>query len=340
MRLVRGALALALCGAIGACAESSGTTGEIELFGAGATFPAPLYRQWFAEYTHLHPDVAVFYEEVGSGEGTALFLADQVDFGASDAALTEEEIASVERGVRLIPVTGSSVVLVYNLPGFEGALKLPREVYVDILLGEVTRWDDPRIAGANPGEEMPDLPISVCVRADGSGTTYAFTSHLSAISPKWRSGPGTGKSIDWPGLAMEARGNTGVAGLVRKTPGAIGYVSYGIAAAADMPRAALENRDGKFIGASGTSGTKTLANIPLDPHLRAFDPDPGGDGSYPIVTYTWLMLYREYDDEQVGKAVEDLVRWCLTDGQDYCEPLGYIRLAPEVVEKGRRALGV
>ncbi len=204
--------------------------GGIQISGAGATFPVPLYKKWIEEYRKAREDVAVSYEAVGSGEGTRKFMNQEVDFGASDAALNDEQIANMERGANLIPATAGIIVLAYNLKGLNGSLKLPRDVYVDIFSGAITSWNDPRIKGANPELNLPSKGIVLVTRLDSSGTTFAFTNHLSAVNKEWRDrGPGVGKVVQWPANTMTARGNEGVAGRIKISEGAIGYVEYGFA---------------------------------------------------------------------------------------------------------------
>lgn len=321
----------AACGAIVACRPASLPPDAKLIRGSGATFPAPLYKKWSEQYTSLHPDVIVDYDSVGSGEGVKRFMAGDVDFGASDAAMSDEQMAQVDRGVQLVPTAAGSIALAYNLPGLSGELRLSRDVYAAIFQDQVTRWNDPKIRALNPGLELPNRAIAVVARRDSSGTTYAFTNHLSAISDRWRDqGPGTGKLVSWPGPTMLANGNEGVAGLVKRTPGAIGYVEYGIASRAGLSMASLENLAGKFVAPTGTSGMATLASAQLPENLRAFFPDPAGDEPYPIVTFTWMLLYRQYEDREVCDRVKVFVRWCLTEGQNYNEDLGYISLPPDV----------
>jgi phosphate transport system substrate-binding protein len=264
-------------------------------------------------------------------------LDGQVDFGASDAALTDEQIAQVKRGVQLIPTLAGKVVIAYNLEGLGGALRLKRDVYTDIFLGKITRWNDERIAAINPGLALPDTSIHVIARQDGSGTTFAFTNHLAAISPEWKSTHGVGNKIGW-GKASLATGNEGVAALILRTPGGIGYVEYGMAKRTGLAMALLENKAGHFVAPTGSSGQAALANSKLPGNLRAFFPDPEGSDSYPVVTYTWLLLYQQYGDPKKAAAVKNFVRWCLTDGQSYNEALGFIRLTPEVANSGLEAL--
>ena len=313
-------------------AKSGLATGTVQLTGAGATFPAPLYEKWFKVYQKQNPNVQVSYDAIGSGDGIKQFVAGSVDFGASDAAMKDEEIAKVERGVQLVPVVAGSIVLAYHLDGLGGELKLPRDVYVDIFLSVITTWDDPRIQAANPGLKLPRETIALAVRQDSSGTTYAFTNHLSAISETWRDrGPGVGTVIDWPGHAMVARGNEGVAGRIQQSANAIGYVEYGTAQRAGLKMAWLENQAGQFIQPHGGSGLATLLNVDMPDNLRVFFPDPAGADSYPIVTYSWLLLNKSYADAKKAVALKTYVKWCLTEGQAYNESLGYVRLSPKVV---------
>jgi ABC-type phosphate transport system substrate-binding protein len=199
--------------------------GEATLDGAGATFPKPLYRKWFASYNKAHPEVTINYQAVGSGPGVKLLTDENVDFGASDAAMTPEEIAKVERGVQCLPITAGSIVLAYNLPGVDD-LKLTRDAYAGIFLGKITKWSDKAIADANPGVKLPDQSITIVTRTSGSGTTYVFTKHLSAISEEFAKGPGVSTQPKWP-VGIKAKGNEGVATLIKSTPGSIGYLEYG-----------------------------------------------------------------------------------------------------------------
>jgi phosphate transport system substrate-binding protein len=241
--------------------------------------------------------------------------------------------------VQLVPVVAGSIVLTYNLEGVDGDLKLPRDVYVDIFLNAITRWDDPRIQAANPGLKLPREDIALVVRQDSSGTTYAFTNHLSAISDHWRDrGPGVGTVIDWPGNAMVARGNEGVAGRIKQSAHSIGYVEYGTAQRAGLKMAWLENQTGQFIQPHGGSRLTTLLNVEMPANLRVFFPDPAGADSYPIVTYSWLLLNKSYNDPKKVAALKKYVRWCLTEGQAYNESLGYVRLAPHVVALATQAV--
>ena len=314
----------------------------VEVRGAGATFPAPLYQAWIDDFREVRPDVRVSYDAVGSGEGVRRFVDGEADFGASDAAMTDAEIARVDGNVHLIPATAGMVALAYNLPNLEAPLQLSREVLAGIFLGEITHWRDERIAALNPGVELPSLTVARVVRRDASGTTFAFTNHLSAISEAWAERFGAARLLDWPGLAMTAIGNDGVAGRINVSWGAIGYVEQGFAARLGLPVAELENAAGNFVAPGPATGQAALAaavdDMPED--MRQFMPDPPGAEAYPIVTYSWLLLRRDYEDAALGRAVGDFARFGLTDGQASAAELGYIPLPPSVGERGLRALGL
>jgi len=303
---------------------------NITLQGTGATFPAPLYQRWFSEYNKLHPEVQINYQPLGSGAGVKQFQQGLVNFGASDAAMTDAEIKAVKDGVVLLPMTAGSIVLAYNIPGALAEVKLSREAYSGIFLGKITSWDDPAIAKANPGAKLPSTKITVVTRSDGSGTTFVFTTHLSAISPEWKAGPGAGKSVNFP-VGVAGKGNPGVTALIKQTPGAIGYVEYGYAKQTGMPMAELENHNGKFVKADLDSGKNALATVALPADLRAWIPDPQGDAAYPIVTYTWLLCYKKYQDPKIAQTLKSVIQFGLTDGQKDSVELGYIPLPPNVV---------
>ncbi|MEA5579094.1 phosphate ABC transporter substrate-binding protein PstS [Anabaena sp. UHCC 0451] len=307
--------------------------GNITLTGAGASFPAPLYQTWFAELNKKYPSLQVNYQSVGSGAGVEQFIQGTVDFGASDVAMKDEEIAKVpqDKGVILLPVSAGSIVLAYNLPDVP-ELKLPRAVYTDILLGKIKSWDDPAIAKANPEAKLPKLPIAVIYRADGSGTTGVFTKHLSAISPEWKTKVGEGKSVKWP-VGVGGKGNEGVTAQIQQTQGSIGYIEYGYAKQSNLKFAALENKSGKIVTANEESASKTLEAVTLPENLRAFISDPEGADSYPIVTYTWILAYKKYPDAAKAKAMEATIEYALTDGQKLAGELGYVPLPANVVTK-------
>jgi phosphate transport system substrate-binding protein len=316
-------------------AEDSGLSAS--LTGAGASFPAPLYQRWFSEYNKENPNVKVAYQSVGSGAGVEQFTQGTVDFGASDVAMTDEEIAAIDRGVAMLPMTAGSIVLAYNLPDVT-ELKLSRQVYADVLLGKITQWNDPAIASLNPDATLPDTKITLVYRSDGSGTTGVFTKHLSTISPEWKEKVGDGKTVQWP-TGVGAKGNEGVTAQILQTEGSLGYIEYGYAKQQEIPMASLENKAGKYIVPSSESAAQALSAATLPENLRAFVSDPEGEASYPIVTYTWILAYGKYDDPNKLEAFKNVINWSLTDGQAYAEELGYIPLPENVVQKVQTKLG-
>ena len=307
-----------------------------QLSGAGATFPAPLYQRWAVEYNKLQPKVQVNYQAVGSGAGVKQFIQGKIDFGASDAAMSDEEIAKVKQGAVMIPATAGSIVIAFSLPDVKD-LKLSRDAYVAIFLGKVTKWNDPAIAKDNPGVKLPDLPINVAVRSDGSGTTFVFTKHLAAINKDFADEVGSDKSVTWP-VGAGGKGNEGVTALIKQTPGTVGYVEYGYAVNNGLSMASLQNKSGNFVKPTDASGAATLANVTFPENLRVWPEDPSGAEDYPVATFTWLLLYKKYSDAAKLKALKDFVVYGLTDGQKFSAELGYIPLPPAVVEKSKAAL--
>lgn len=306
---------------------------NVRLLGAGATFPAPLYQRWFADLNKEYPKVQINYQGNGSGAGVEQFTKGIVDFGASDVAMKDDEIQKVgDKGVIMLPMTAGSIVLAYNLPEVTGELKLPRQVYTDIFLGKIKKWNDPAIAKANPDVKLPDQNITVAYRSDGSGTTGVFTKHLSAISPEWKTKVGEGKTVQWP-TGTGAPKNDGVAALIKQNKGTIGYVEYGYAAKNQLKFASLENKAGKFVAPNDQSAAKTLEAVELPENLRAFITDPEGADSYPIVTYTWMLVHKKYSDPAKAKAIEAMIEYGLTNGQKVSTDLGYVPLPTKVVDK-------
>lgn len=308
-----------------------------ELHGAGATFPAPLYAAWIERFQKTHPDASISYEAVGSGEGLARFAEGELDFAASDVAAP---VTSHERAAGVgaqFPVTAGMVAVAYNLPGVGQRLKLPRGVYVDIFLGEIRRWDDPRIAAANPGVRLPARDIVVTARSDASGTSFAFTSHLSAISDAWaESGVGVGKKPNWPGFVTLAKGNEGVAAQIKRQEGAIGYVEYGYARRMGLAFATLENKDGRFVAPSPEAGAAAINHstyLGLQ-ELKASILDPSGAGAYPIVSYSWLMLQWDYPADKL-RLVNAFVDYVLGEGQKVALDLNYLPLPAPVAYRGK-----
>jgi phosphate transport system substrate-binding protein len=308
------------------------------LVGSGASFPYQIYSLWFMLFSRANKDIQVDYTPNGSGKGIHDFQNHAVDFAASDAAMNDKEISEVKEDVQLLPMTAGEVVLAYNLNGIKG-LKLPREVYPGIFLGKIKKWNDPAIAKANPGVELPDLDITVIIRIDSSGTTFVFTQHLSAISEEFKNGPGYGKKVKWPAaLKMEkTQLNVGVIGSINRIPGAIGYVDYGFASLVKLEMASLQNKEGKFVAPGLEGGQAALANAQIPDNMIVWLPDPAGDKSYPITTYTWMMFYKKYDDPEKAEALRDMVAYCLDEGQKISDRFGYIPLPANVVAMVRAA---
>lgn len=308
---------------------------DVSLTGAGASFPAPLYQRWFQDFNTANPKLQINYQSVGSGAGVEQFTKGTVDFGASDTAMKDEEIAKVpaDKGVLLLPMSAGSIVIAYNLPDVP-ELKLPRDVYVDIFLGKITKWNDPKIAAANPGAKLPDQNITVVHRSDGSGTTGVFTKHLSAISPEWKEKVGDGKTVEWPSAGnVGGKGNEGVTASIQQTVGAIGYIEYGYAKSNNVKFAALQNKAGNFVVYNDEAGAKTLAAVTLPENLRAFIPDPEGADSYPIVSYTWMLIPKKITDPNKAKSIEAMIEYGLNEGQKVSAELGYVPLPQNVREK-------
>jgi phosphate transport system substrate-binding protein len=313
-----------------ALTPAPGASGPVTLQGSGASFPGPIYSRWFREFSDKNKNIRVNYQATGSGAGIKAFVEGQTDFGASDAAMTDEEIKQANGNVRLLPMTAGNILLGYNLEGVTG-LKLTRAAYIGIFLGQIKKWNAPEIVKANPGVKLPDADITVAHRSDGSGTTFVFTQHLAAISDAWKTRPGTGTSVDWP-VGVGGRKNDGVAALIGQTPGAIGYVEYAFAISSKMSMAELENKAGKFIPPSLQASKKALEAVKLPEDLRAWVTDPEGDDVYPIVTYTWILAKKKYADPAKAAALKTMLNWCLTDGQKLSESLYYVPL-PEPVSK-------
>lgn len=320
---------------------------EVRLNGSGASFPAPIYAKWFKDFSAANKGIRVDYQSKGSGAGIQDFINTVVDFAGSDAAMTEEQMAQVKAGVVLLPVTAGEIVLAYNLAGVS-ELRLPREVYPAIFTGEITRWNDARIAAANPGVALPDQAITVVVRSDSSGTSYVFTGHLSAISETFRNAIGQSTAPTWfaSDRLIKAPKNDGVTAQIRQIPGAIGYIEYGFAKLTKQPMALLENRSGQFVYPDAATGAAALDNAQFPdgtlpdsevPNLIAWVWDPEGADSYPIVTFTWLLAYREQDDAKAA-AMRQLVEYLISaPAQSQAEPLGYIPLPASVIERVRAA---
>ena len=330
------AAVVALAMSFTACGGGGGAGGGVKLQGAGASFPAPLYLKWFKAYNGAHPNIQVDYQSIGSGGGVKSFMDRTVDFAASDAAMKPEDMAKVEGGVQLVPMTAGSIVLAYNVPELAN-LRLSREAYAGIFLGKVKTWNDPVIAKANPGVKLPNEPINVVVRADSSGTSFVFSQHLSTISADFNKNVGTNNMPNWP-VGTKSKGNEGVTASLMTTPGSIGYVEYGYAHSQNLHMATLENKSGNYVAATTDSAKAALASAQLPADLIVWVSDPEGKDAYPIVTFTWMILYKKYDNKEKLDALKSLVAYGLTDGQKDSEALGYVPLPDGVVSKAQAAI--
>ena len=306
---------------------------EASLSGAGASFPAPLYQRWFSEYNQENPGVQISYQSVGSGAGVEQYLQGTVDFGASDAPLTDEEKATFESTYGAapiqVPMTAGSVVFAYNLPGVDN-LELPRETYCGIVNGEITEWNDPAIAEANPTATLPETPISWIHRSDGSGTTFLFTNHIAAACPNWQGG--AAKTVEWP-TGIGAKGNEGIAAQVAQTEGGIGYVEYAYAKENGISAAAIENQSGNIIPPSPEAASLVFEGETIPEDFALTVPDPANPEAYPIAGLTWLLLYPEYEDPTTAQALQSVIDWALTSGDEYATQLGYIPLPQDVEDR-------
>ncbi len=316
--------------------NANGRTGSVDLTGAGATFPYPLYSRWFSEYA-VKTGVKINYQSIGSGGGIRQLREGVVDFGASEAPLTDAEIAQIPRGrVLQVPAVVGGVVLVYNVPGLTAELKLTADVVADIFLGRITKWNDPRLAELNAGVSLPPDEIVVVYRADGSGTTYVFTDWLTRVSAAWAGGPGHGKDVRWP-VGLGAKGNEGVAGQVKTTPNTIGFVELAYATQNRLPSAALRNRAGFFVAptvnalAAAAAGVENRLPGPNDFRVSLVD-TPVGD-AYPLASFSWLLLYQAQSDDAKGRKLVDFIRWAVRTGQGSARALDYAPLPPALVTR-------
>jgi phosphate transport system substrate-binding protein len=330
-------LALTLIAACGDGAKSSadsgsparGTSSGADLTGAGATFPYPLYSKWFNAYA-ANTGVKINYQSIGSGGGIRQLSERTVDFGATDAPMSDAELAKAKGGPILhFPTTIGAVVVIYNLPQVTQPLTLTGETIAAIFQGQITRWNDPRIAALNPGVALPATDILVVHRSDGSGTTYVFTDFLAKVSPAWATKPGKGKEVQWP-TGLGAKGNEGVAGQVKQTPGAIGYAELAYATQNKLATAAVTNAAGEAVAPTIASVTAAAAgaaaNLPPNTDYRVSIVNAPGAGVYPISSFTWLILYEKQTDATKGKKLVDFLRWALTEGQGMAAPLDYAPL--------------
>jgi len=341
-KLVAAAALLSACSSEGSNATSdsanpsSSAGSNATLTGAGATFPYPIYSKWFSDYA-TETGVKINYQSIGSGGGIRQVQEQTVDFGATDAPMTNDEMAKAKGGAVLhFPTVLGADVITYNLPGLTSRLRLTGPVLADIFLGRVTKWNAPAIAALNPGVNLPSTDILVVHRSDGSGTTYIFTSYLTAVSPAWRAGPGAGKEVAWP-VGLGGKGNEGVAGQVKQTPGSIGYVELAYAKQNGLAYALMQNAAGQFVEPtleSITAAAGAIADTLTDnSDYRLSIINPNGATAYPISSMTWLLVYQNQTDAAKGRALVDFLRWAYEKGQPAASALDYAPLPDKMRAK-------
>jgi phosphate transport system substrate-binding protein len=305
----------------------------VQINGAGATFPNPIYSKWFAEYNKLHPNVRINYQSIGSGGGIRQVTQETVFFGATDGPMTNEQLQAAPGRLLHFPTVLGAVVPIYSIEGVKGELKFTGPVLADIFLGKITNWNDPAIAKLNPGVKLPARDITVVHRSDGSGTTYIWVDYLSKISPEWKKTVGVATSVKWP-AGVGGKGNEGVAGLVRQSPNSIGYVELIYALQNKIAYGAVQNAAGRFVRASIESTTAAAAaaaaKMPAD--FRVSITNAPGEAAYPIASFTWLLFYENPKNKHHAKVMVDFLKWALTDGQKHAAQLGYAPLPDSVVK--------
>jgi len=311
---------------------------QTQLNGAGATFPYPMYSKWFSEYNKLHPDVQINYQSIGSGGGIRQVLNGTVDFGASDGPMTDEQLKEAKVKILHIPTVLGADVPAYNVTGVSGELKFTPQALADIFLGKIKTWNDPAIAKANPGVNLPNQEIIVVHRSDGSGTTYIFTDYLSKVSKDWESHVGKGTSVKWP-VGLGGKGNEGVAGQIRQLQGAIGYVELIYAVQNKISYGSVQNAAGTFVKATLDGVTEAAGSVKTMPaDFRVSITNAPGKTAYPISSFTWLLIPVQAKDANKGKIITDFLNWMVTDGQKMTNQLSYAPLPASVVEKVKAAI--
>ena len=317
--------------------------GALLINGAGATFPYPIYSKWFDEYHKKFGNLQINYQSVGSGAGIKQLTEGTVDFGASDVPMNDDQLKSYSdkhgSSVLHFPTVLGAVVPIYNVPGVNAALNFTPEALAGIFLGRITKWNDPAIAGANSGVKLPSTDIVVVHRSEGSGTTYIWTDYLSKVSPSWNTKPGKGASINWP-VGLGGKGNEGVSGLIKQTPGAIGYVELIYAVQTKIDYGSVKNSSGAFIKAdfNGVSAAAAGAAKTMPDDFRVSITDAPGKTAYPISSFTWLLMPAKFADAAKRDALKGFIKWAITDGQSFAENLSYAKLPKEVVAKELKAI--
>ena len=299
--------------------------------GAGATFPYPIYSKWFDEYGKANPGVAFNYQSIGSGGGIKQISARTVDFGASDGPMSMDQLTAAPGRIYHIPTVMGAVVVAYNVEGVAQGLKLSGDVLADIYLGKITQWNDPRITEENAGVNLPGSSIVVVHRSDGSGTSFIFTDYLSSVSSGWKGRVGKGTSVNWP-LGLGGKGNEGVAGMLKQTPGSIGYVELAYAKQNGLSYAFIKNKSGSYIEPTLASTSKAADGVNIPDDFRVSLVNSPNPEAYPIASFTWLLIYKQMGDHTKGEAIVNFIKWAVTEGQKYAEELDYAPLPPNVVE--------
>jgi phosphate transport system substrate-binding protein len=310
---------------------SATASAQMLINGAGATFPYPIYSKWFDEYAKVDPSVRFNYQSIGSGGGQKQILAQTVDFGASDGPMSDENLGKAPGKILHIPTVAGAVVLTYNLTG-NPSLKLDGDTIAGIFLGQIKKWNDPKITALNPGAKLPDQDIVVVHRSDGSGTTFIFTDYLSKVSGEWKQKAGNNTSVNWPS-GIGGKGNEGVSGQVKQTPGAIGYVELIYAVQNKMPYAEAKNSAGQFVKPTIESVTAALATADIPDDFRFSMTNAPGKDAYPITGATWLLVYQQQKDAAKGKKLVEFLKWALTKGEGMAKELNYAPLPDEVQQR-------
>jgi phosphate transport system substrate-binding protein len=338
--IVAGILAISFIGC-GGGGTSGNSESQLKLEGAGATFPNPLYQKWFSDYNKLHANTKFDYQSLGSGAGQQQLLSNTVDFGGSDVPMTDDQLKGASGEILHIPTVLGAVVITYNVPsiGATTTLKLSGPTIADIFLGNIKKWNDPKLAQDNPGVTFPDAEITVVHRSDGSGTSGVFTNYLSKVSPDWKQKVGEGTSPSWP-AGLGAKGNEGVTGQVKQSPNSIGYVELIYAEQNKLPFADVKDADGEFVHASLQSITAAAAGAAaaMPPDLRVSITNSPGKGAYPISSFTYILVYKDQKDEAKGKALASFLWWATHDGQKEASDMVYAPLPTEVVEKDEQKI--
>jgi phosphate transport system substrate-binding protein len=304
---------------------------QMMINGAGATFPYPIYSKWFDEYAKVDPSVRFNYQSIGSGGGQKQILAQTVDFGASDGPMSDENLSKAPGKILHIPTVAGAVVMTYNLPG-NPSLKLDGDTAAGVYLGQIKKWNDPKLTALNPGAKLPDQEIVVVHRSDGSGTTFIFTDYLSKISGEWKQKAGNNTSVNWP-TGIGGKGNEGVSGQVKQTPGAIGYVELIYAIQNKMPYAEIKNSAGQFVKPTIESVTAALGTATIPDDFRFSMTNAAGSSAYPIAGATWLLVYQQQKDPAKGKKLVEFLKWALTKGEGMAKDLNYAPLPDEVQQR-------